>query len=147
MERHGENEASLVPGTSSFNSLSAIYDADFDSTNTVKTHDNLEKCVAFIEGRIKSKSEKKKGSEEVESDVKLERQFLPEQMPVPARRRAPFRHVLTRMAECQAGPLSVLTQCAREGSRVKVWTRGPTSVRGVITGFLVAFDKVGHVCT
>ena len=49
---------------------------------------------------------------------------------------------MTRMEECQAGPLAVLRDCAREGARVRVWTRGPANIRGFLTGFLVAFDKV-----
>ena len=142
MERSSEGDGTLVPGTSSFNPVRAIYDPEFDSSQTVQTHDNLEKCVAFVEGRFKQRKDKKKSETEPESDVRLERQFLPEQMPVPSRKRAPFRHVMTRMTEFQAGPLSVLRECAEAGTRVKVWTRGPTSVRGVLTGFLVAFDKV-----
>ena len=135
-----------MPGTSSFNPVRAIYDPDFDSSDTAQAHDNLEKCVAFVEGRFKKRNDKKKTETEQDGDVRLERQFLPEQLPVPGRRRAPFRHVLTRMTEFQAGPLSVLRECAQAGARVKVWTRGPTSVRGVVMGFLVAFDKVSPVC-
>lgn len=133
------SEDNLEPGSSQFNPLSAIYNPDFDSSDAVKTHDNMEKCVAFIEGRLKSKSEVKKDCGEPE--VRLERQFLPEQMPVPGRRRKPFRHVLTRQAEFVTGPMSVLRECCETGARVKVWTRGPAAVRGVITGFIAAFDK------
>merc|ERR1719166_778175 len=45
------------------------------------------------------------------------------------------------MEECQTGPLAVLRDCARAGTRVKVWTRGPANIRGFLSGFLVAFDK------
>ena len=141
MENNSEDN--LAPGSSSFKPLTAIYDSNFDSSEASKTHDNLEQCVAFIEGRWRGRTESKKDSSEPAGPVRLERQFLPEQMPVPGRRRKPFRHVLTRLAECQTGPLSVLRDCVKTRARVKVWTRGPTSVRGVMTGFIVAFDKVG----
>ena len=140
-----DNSDNLDPGSSSFNPLRAIYDPSFDTSEAQKTHNNLEQCVAFIEGRWRSKTEPKQDpSEPTEptEPVRLERQFLPEQMPVPGRRRKPFRHVLTRLAECQSGPLSVLRDCVETGARVKVWTRGPAFVRGVMTGFIVAFDKV-----
>ena len=137
------SEENLEAGSSSFKPLKAIYDPNFDSSEAQKTHDNLEQCVAFIEGRWRGKTEAKKDSSEPPGPVRLERQFLPEQMPVPGRRRRPFRHVLSRLAECQTGPLSVLRECVETGARVKVWTRGPASVRGVMTGFIVAFDKVG----
>ena len=137
------SEDNLEPSSSSFSPLNAIYDPNFDGSEAQKAHNNLEQCVAFIEGRWRGKTEAKKPSSEPPEPVRLERQFLPEQMPVPGRRRKPFRHVLTRLAECQTGPLSVLRDCVKTRARVKVWTRGPTSVRGVMTGFIVAFDKVG----
>ena len=143
MENKSESEEDLEPRSSSFKPLRAIYDPSFDSSEAQKSHDNLEQCVAFIEGRWRSKTEAKQESSEVTEPVRLERQFLPEQLPVPRRRRKPFRHVLTRLAECQSGPLAVLRDCVETGARVKVWTRGPVSVRGVMTGFIVAFDKVG----
>lgn len=142
MENNIESEDNLQPGCSSFKPLRAIYDPKFDSSEGHKTHDNLEQCVAFIEGRWRSKNEAKQDSSEPPEPVRLERHFLPEQMPVAGRRRKPFRHVLTRLAECQSGPLSVLRDCVETGARVKVWTRGPAFVRGVMTGFIVAFDKV-----
>lgn len=135
------SEDHLEPGSSSFKPLTAIYDPNFDGSEALKTHDNLEQCVAFIEGRWRSKPEAKKDSAQPTAPVRLERQFLPEQMPVAGRRRKPFRHVLSRLAECRTGPMSVLRDCVETGARVKVWTRGPTSVRGVMTGFIVAFDK------
>jgi len=135
------SEDHLEPGSSSFKPLTAIYDPNFDGSEALKTHDNLEQCVAFIEGRWRSKPEAKKDSAQPTAPVRLERQFLPEQMPVAGRRRKPFRHVLSRLAECRTGPMSVLRDCVETGARVKVWTRGPASVRGVMTGFIVAFDK------
>ena len=136
-------EKNLEPGSSTFNTVRAIYDSDFDSSDSVQTHDNVEKCVAFIEGRMKTKSEPNQHNKDPPDDpVRLERQFLPSQLPVQGSRRAPFRHVMTRMEECQTGPLAVLRDCARAGTRVKVWTRGPANIRGVLSGFLVAFDKV-----
>ena len=74
----------------------------------------------------------------------LERQFLPEQMPVATRGERQFRNVVRRMEEftSRSGPLFVLKQCRDNKTRVRVWTRGVAGVRGVATGFIAAFDKV-----
>ena len=44
-----------------------------------------------------------------------------------------------------SGPLFVLKQCRDNKTRVRVWTCGPAEVRGVVTVFLAAFDKVTNV--
>jgi len=43
--------------------------------------------------------------------------------------------------EYQQGALAVLSRCVKERSKVKVWTRNYRYVRGICTGYLVAFDK------
>jgi len=132
----------LDPGTPTFNPLRAIYDPEFQTDETTECHDNVEKCVAFIEGRVRTKKPKPGTSVTDETEeVKLERQFTPSQMPVAGRPKKAFRHVLSRMGEFSSGPLSVLKRCMEEGVRVKVWTRGLSDVRGITTGFIAAFDK------
>jgi len=132
----------LDPGTPSFNPLRAIYDPDFQTDESTQCHDNVEKCIAVIEGRVRTAKPKQGAPEKDESgEVKLERQFTPSQMPVAARSRKEFRHVVSRMGEFSSGPLSVLKRCLEEGARVRVWTRGLNDVRGVSTGFVAAFDK------
>jgi len=132
----------LDPGTPSFNPLRAIYDPDFQTDESTQCHDNVEKCIAVIEGRVRTPKPKQEAPEKDESgEVKLERQFTPSQMPVAARPRKEFRHVVNRMGEFSSGPLSVLKRCLEEGVRVRVWTRGLNDVRGVTTGFVSAFDK------
>ena len=119
----GDNIDKVVPSTSTFEPLRAIYDPDFETESSTKVHDNVEKCVAF---------------------KVLLRQFLPDQLPIASRGRKQFRHVLKRMDEFNStsGPLFVLKQCRDNKTRVKVWTRGVAGVRGVLTGFIAAFDKV-----
>ncbi|XP_036280859.1 U7 snRNA-associated Sm-like protein LSm11 isoform X2 [Pipistrellus kuhlii] len=55
-------------------------------------------------------------------------------------RRAP-RNVLTRMPLHEGSPLGELHRCIREGVKVNVHIRTFKGLRGVCTGFLVAFDK------
>ncbi|XP_041338057.1 U7 snRNA-associated Sm-like protein LSm11 [Pyrgilauda ruficollis] len=56
------------------------------------------------------------------------------------RRRAP-RNVLTRMPLHEGSPLGELHRCVRDGVRINVHIRTFKGLRGVCTGFLVAFDK------
>ncbi|XP_013777212.1 U7 snRNA-associated Sm-like protein LSm11 [Limulus polyphemus] len=39
------------------------------------------------------------------------------------------------------GPLGMLNKCVQNQTRVKVWTRNFNELRGICTGFIVAFDK------
>ncbi|KAJ7316546.1 hypothetical protein JRQ81_002708 [Phrynocephalus forsythii] len=55
-------------------------------------------------------------------------------------RRAP-RNVLTRMPLHEGSPLGELNRCVRDGIKVNVHIRTFKGLRGVCTGFLVAFDK------
>ncbi|XP_057366420.1 U7 snRNA-associated Sm-like protein LSm11 [Daphnia carinata] len=72
----------------------------------------------------------------------LKRRFLPHQEPVMGRGRSrPLRNLLTRMDEVTRGPMSVLRNCMINKTRVKVWIRGATWIRGFCTGYIAAFDK------
>ncbi|XP_049730179.1 U7 snRNA-associated Sm-like protein LSm11 [Elephas maximus indicus] len=51
------------------------------------------------------------------------------------------RNVLTRMPLHEGSPLGELHRCIREGVKVNVHIRTFKGLRGVCTGFLVAFDK------
>ncbi|XP_038131102.1 U7 snRNA-associated Sm-like protein LSm11 [Cyprinodon tularosa] len=57
------------------------------------------------------------------------------------RRRRPQRNVLTRMALCKDSPLGGLNYCVQEKIRVRVHIRTFKGLRGVCSGFIVAFDK------
>lgn len=59
----------------------------------------------------------------------------------PARSRKAPRNVLTRMPLHEGSPLGELHRCIREGVKVNVHVRTFKGLRGVCTGFLVAFDK------
>ena len=43
--------------------------------------------------------------------------------------------------ESRPGPLRVLQQCVTEKLKVKVLTRNYSHVRGICSGYIVAFDK------
>ncbi|KAM6923993.1 U7 snRNA-associated Sm-like protein LSm11 [Xenentodon cancila] len=51
------------------------------------------------------------------------------------------KNVLTRMPLCQGSPLGELYRCIQERIRVKVHIRSFKGLRGVCSGFIVAFDK------
>ncbi|KAF3693695.1 U7 snRNA-associated Sm-like protein LSm11 [Channa argus] len=51
------------------------------------------------------------------------------------------KNVLTRMSLCKGSPLGELFRCVEERIRVKVHIRTFKGLRGVCSGFVVAFDK------
>ncbi|XP_020647010.2 U7 snRNA-associated Sm-like protein LSm11 [Pogona vitticeps] len=63
------------------------------------------------------------------------------QEPARARGRRAPRNVLTRMPLHEGSPLGELHRCVRDGVKVNVHVRTFKGLRGVCTGFLVAFDK------
>ncbi|XP_063603977.1 U7 snRNA-associated Sm-like protein LSm11 [Penaeus indicus] len=70
----------------------------------------------------------------------VERKFTEDQGLLQSRGPRRRRNVISRMQEMK-GPLAVLRRCKEENIRVKVYTRNQSEVRGVLTGFVVAFDK------
>jgi len=135
------SEKELDPEGSEFQPLRAIYDPAFEVSDNVVVQDNVEKCIAVIEGRVRTKKvvdqKDVKGEEE---ELKLERQFKPEQLAQPTRPRKVKKGVLDRMKEVE-GPLGGLRRLMEHGTKARVWTRGVQGIRGVATGFIVAFDK------
>lgn len=132
----------LDPEGSEFKPLRAIYDPGFEVSDNAVVQDNVEKCIAVIEGRVRAKKVVKEEEKESkgEEKVKLERQFRPEQLAQPTRPRRMKKGVLERMKEAE-GPLGGLRKLLEQGTKARVWTRGVQGVRGVATGFIVAFDK------
>ncbi|XP_061690705.1 U7 snRNA-associated Sm-like protein LSm11 [Syngnathoides biaculeatus] len=57
------------------------------------------------------------------------------------RRHKPPKNVLTRMTLCKGSPLGELHKCVEQRIRVKVHIRSFKGLRGVCSGFVVAFDK------
>ncbi|XP_026186602.1 U7 snRNA-associated Sm-like protein LSm11 [Mastacembelus armatus] len=57
------------------------------------------------------------------------------------KRQKPQKNVLTRMPLCKGSPLGELYRCVEERIRVKVHIRTFKGLRGVCSGFVVAFDK------
>uniref|UniRef100_A0A3P8SV11 LSM11, U7 small nuclear RNA associated n=1 Tax=Amphiprion percula TaxID=161767 RepID=A0A3P8SV11_AMPPE len=57
------------------------------------------------------------------------------------RKKRPQKNVLTRMPLCKGSPLGELYRCVEERIRVKVHIRTFKGLRGVCSGFVVAFDK------
>merc|ERR1719419_179672 len=60
---------------------------------------------------------------------------------IPTRPKRKARNVLTRMDEYEEGPLSLLRRAVKDGIRIRVWTRSHVYIRGICSGFLVAYDK------
>ena len=115
----------LDPEGSEFKPLRAIYDPAFEVSDNAVVQDNVEKCIAVIEGRVRTKKVVKEEEEERkgEEEVKLERQFRPEQLAQPARPRRIKKGVLERMKEAE-GPLAGLRKLLEQGTKARVWTRG-----------------------
>jgi len=134
------SDSQLDPSCSNFDPLQALHNSQFQLHPDGKVFDNVEVCVAHLEGRVKTKPTNKTNKVNVEEEERLERQFLPEQMPVAGKRKE-FRHVVRRMGEFSSGPMSRLRHWMEGRHKVTVRTRGIDNIRGVATGFIVAFDK------
>ena len=115
----------LNPEGSEFKPLRAIYDPAFEVSDNAVVQDNVEKCIAVIEGRVRTKKVAKEEEEEKKGGevVKLERQFKPEQLAQPTRPRRLKKGVLERMKEVE-GPLGGLRKLVEQGIKARVWTRG-----------------------
>jgi len=136
-DNRSESSHNMDPSPEQFDCMKAIYSESAEcKLSEAKVYDSVEQCIAGIFGRDKKKT---KDRDESEHEV-LERRFLPEQMPVKVERK-PFRHVLLRMEEFTHGPLATIKKWSEEKVKVKVWTRGINEIRGVLTGFVVAYDK------
>ncbi|XP_035696304.1 U7 snRNA-associated Sm-like protein LSm11 [Branchiostoma floridae] len=80
----------------------------------------------------------KSGSKDSSTEAGPSARSLP---PLVATHRKPAKTLLTRMTEAKQGPLDVLRSCISEKRRVIVTTRTFKGLRGICTGYLVAFDK------
>ncbi|XP_043214777.1 U7 snRNA-associated Sm-like protein LSm11 [Amphibalanus amphitrite] len=73
------------------------------------------------------------------------RRFTEDQAPV-SRPKKQLRSVLTRMEKAIPGPCGRLKWYMDQRVKVKVYTRNFGRVRGVLTGYIVAFDKHWNLC-
>ena len=114
----------LDPEGSEFKPLRAIYDPAFEVSDNAVVQDNVEKCIAVIEGRVRTKKVKEEEEDRKgEEEVKLERQFRPEQLAQSTRPRKMKKGVLERMKDAE-GPLGGLRKLLEQGIKARVWTRG-----------------------
>ena len=98
----------LDPSSAKFDSQKAIYSLASENLVQVKSYDSVEQCIkAIFKKPEMEKSKPEKPEPEKPVLEKLERRFLPEQMPVPSNRKD-FRHVLARMEEYKDGPMGQL---------------------------------------
>jgi hypothetical protein len=118
----GERSQPTTIASPNFDPLAVLYDQsleiDVASAPPPPLYDNVEACVAAISGGggVKKKTA---AAPPPAVEVRLERKFLPEQMPV-SRPRVPERHVLARMAEFRQGPLGRLRELREERVKIKV---------------------------
>ncbi|XP_073511392.1 U7 snRNA-associated Sm-like protein LSm11 [Phyllobates terribilis] len=138
----------------SFDPLLALYSADTPLPfPDVRCFNNLAEYESFLErgSRPRSRSQKpeKKGRKpapDPERVQRLKKLMLPEEegaerSRAPRRGRRPPRNVLTRMAMLEGSPVGRLYRCVQERLRVHVHTRTFRGLRGLCSGFIVAFDK------
>jgi len=145
-----------------FDPLKALY-SDFEKHETL-VFKSLSQCDAYY----KQKENEEKGAEDkskLEKEIDAPGNLLPgegrlvplESLPerslekvlkdpnqdvmIPTRPKRKARNVLTRMDEYEEGPLSLLRRAVKDGIRVRVWTRAHVYIRGICSGFLVAYDK------
>ncbi|XP_054648159.1 U7 snRNA-associated Sm-like protein LSm11 [Dunckerocampus dactyliophorus] len=126
----------------------------------IKCFDNIAQYESFLKGgRGRAKPEnvekkRQKAMKGVADPERIERlkQLMVKKKPLDEegegskrtpqpRRQKPQKNVLTRMTLCKGSPLGELYRCVEERIRVKVHIRTFKGLRGVCSGFIVAFDK------
>nr|XP_020447501.1 U7 snRNA-associated Sm-like protein LSm11 [Monopterus albus] len=126
----------------------------------IKCFNNVAEYESFLKGgrgRAKPENVEKKrlkamkGAADPERIERLKKLMVNNPVPEPEdgessstpRRRTqkPPKNVLTRMPLCKGSPLGELYRCVEERIRVKVHIRTFKGLRGVCSGFVVAFDK------
>ncbi|XP_040201008.1 U7 snRNA-associated Sm-like protein LSm11 isoform X1 [Rana temporaria] len=150
-------DSCLDVSSNSFDPLLALY-----SSRTplpfpeVRCFNNLAEYESFLQGggrgrgRARAAGTKKTGKkgrkpapdpDRVERLKKLMVIKPEEEDRPPRRRRKPPKNVLTRMPLHEYGPLGMLYRCVQERLKVNVHIRTFKGLRGVCSGFVVAFDK------
>ncbi|KAA8578889.1 U7 snRNA-associated Sm-like protein LSm11 [Etheostoma spectabile] len=156
----GDDDADKIDVCSeNFDPLLALYSPTVQlPVPNVKSFNNVAAYESFLKGgrgRAKPENVEKrrlkamKGLADPERIERLKRLIVnkrPEEggesSGAPRRRRLkPQKNVLTRMPLCEGSPLGQLYHCVEERIRVKVHIRTFKGLRGVCSGFVVAFDK------
>ncbi|KAM5170698.1 U7 snRNA-associated Sm-like protein LSm11 [Mantella aurantiaca] len=147
--------SSLDVSSESFNPLLALYSPSTPLPfPDVRCFNNLAEYESFLRGggRARGRPEgakkpAKKGRKPAPDPERVERLkklmvAAPEGTTRPIRKaRKPPKNVLTRMPLHEGGPLGVLYRCVQERLKVNIHIRTFKGLRGVCSGFVVAFDK------
>lgn len=155
-DEHGDEEK-LNISSDQFDPLLALYS---DKTPlpypNIKCFNNIAEYESFLRGKSRAQSgpprekKEKRGRRPAPDPARIERLkdlILPEKRAeaerartAPRRNKAP-KNVLTRMQLHEGSPLGELHRCVRDRIKVNVHIRTFKGLRGVCSGFLVAFDK------
>ncbi|KAM7389502.1 hypothetical protein PAMP_023478 [Pampus punctatissimus] len=158
----GDDDADKIDVCSeNFDPLRALYSPSVPLPfPNIKCFNNISEYESFLKGgRGRAKPEnvekkRQKAMKGVADPERIERlKKLMVNNPVPEaeegessgaprpRRQKTRKNVLTRMPLCKGSPLGELYRCVEERIRVKVHIRTFKGLRGVCSGFVVAFDK------
>uniref|UniRef100_A0A8C5MBF6 LSM11, U7 small nuclear RNA associated n=1 Tax=Leptobrachium leishanense TaxID=445787 RepID=A0A8C5MBF6_9ANUR len=145
---------SLDVSSESFDPLLALYSPQTPLPfPNVRCFNNLAEYESFLRGggrgRTRAQGPKKQGRKggkpapDPERIERLKKLMLDEGAapPQPRRRNRAPRNVLTRMPLHTGSPLGELNRCIQDRIRIKVHIRTFKGLRGVCSGFIVAFDK------
>ncbi|XP_056328246.1 U7 snRNA-associated Sm-like protein LSm11 [Danio aesculapii] len=154
-------ETKLDIGSDKFDPLLALYSPQVPLPYpNIKCFNNIAEYESFMKGgrgRAKPENVEKrlrkaqKGKADPERIERLKRLMVNNPVPEdegegsgvkrPPRQRKTAKNVLTRMPLHTGSPLGQLNRCVQEKIRVKVHIRTFKGLRGVCSGFVVAFDK------
>ncbi|XP_033321599.2 U6 snRNA-associated Sm-like protein LSm11 isoform X1 [Megalopta genalis] len=135
------SDESLDITSDKFDPLKALYTPKLLLTNlTAPLYDNVSKFESVMSG-MSGKSKKKNVAADVGQGESSRQRFLPHQEPVAGGKRiSEGRNVLVKMQNA-LGPLGVLYDCMEKRTRVKVYTRNASGIRGHVEAYVAAFDK------
>ncbi|XP_024083491.1 U7 snRNA-associated Sm-like protein LSm11 isoform X2 [Cimex lectularius] len=130
-----DRQEELNPFSVRFDPLAALYSRNVTiPVVNAPTLDNISKFVAGTSGvQIKPTKTAQVKAEPLPVTV------TPQQKSIDG-----WDNVVTRMKKVE-GPLAVLRDCMEKKVKIKVYTRDMCGIRGHLTGFVVAFDKMWNL--
>ncbi|KAE8613706.1 hypothetical protein XENTR_v10007834 [Xenopus tropicalis] len=149
-------ESCLDVSSESFNPLLALYSPQTPLPfPDVRCFNNLAEYESFLRGGGRGRArgaqpgraatrKGRKPAPDPERIERLKQLMVPGEegkVPVRPRRSRPPKNVLTRMPLHVGSPLGELNRCIQDRIRIKVHIRTFKGLRGVCSGFIVAFDK------
>ncbi|XP_072028581.1 uncharacterized protein [Amphiura filiformis] len=137
----GEVPPHLDVSSPDFDPLKALYSSSVViPVPDAKCFNNLSEYESFVSGRSQGRG---RGQSEHAQRRRRKKELQAQAGGLidSTKHGVPLRNVLSRMSEHTKGPYSLLYKCVQQRIKVRVCVRSFKGLRGICTGYLVAFDR------